>query len=317
LNKGKEQTGLISKSRALRILRNFQRLSGIALLASASFGIYLLASDKSLWILAVSHAYGLVAICAIDIVLGFANLRLVRRAVIISTGWAILTVLLQLGDILTAPQYGMTMIYFAGYLFSLWAFDAILAVQGFIIVTGLLARQYVRMTAKKKKITYFEMGFRNSRRDFLQIAGTIGALIALTGVLGVWAALSTRSSSSGSTTQTSILPAGAIANKNSMQIESPVYFNYPAGYPNMLLKRADGSLIALSMLCTHVCCQTQYDPGTKESYCPCHGSVFDQNGNVLQGPASTPLPSIQLSVDANGYIYPVKIVGSGPCLSGY
>ncbi len=211
------------------------------------------------------------------------------------------------------------MLYFAGYLFSLWAFDSILVVQGVIVAIGLLARTYVRMTAKKKKVTYFEMGFRNSRRDFMQIAGTIGALVALTGVLGVWTALSTRPSSSppsGSSTQTSTLPSGAIANTNDLQVGAPVYFDYPTGYPNMLLKKADGTLVALSMLCTHICCQVQYDSSSTDIYCPCHGSVFNQSGTVLRGPASGPLPSIQVSIDANGNIYPVKVVGSGPCISG-
>ncbi|MDG6998102.1 MAG: hypothetical protein JRN15_03200 [Nitrososphaerota archaeon] len=57
-------------------------------------------------------------------------------AVIPSAGWAILTILLQLGDIATAPQYKMTSAYFAHYLFGLWAYDCLL-VQGVIVFLAL------------------------------------------------------------------------------------------------------------------------------------------------------------------------------------
>ncbi|MGI0086219.1 MAG: Rieske 2Fe-2S domain-containing protein, partial [Nitrososphaerales archaeon] len=229
---------------------------------------------------------------------------------------------LQLGDILTAPQYKMTMQYFASYLFGLWAFDALLIAQIVVVVIALSARRHARILVSKKKITYFDMGLKNSRRDFLQIMGTIVTLVALTGVLGVLDVISSSPGSNSNqgntgTTNTYALPLGAIANINNLKAGNPVYFNYPSqGYPNMLLKKPDGSLIALSILCTHVCCQCEYDSGSSEIYCPCHGSLFDQHGNVLSGPASSPLPSIKLSVDISGNIFPVKVVGSGPCLSG-
>ena len=171
------------------------------------------------------------------------------------------------------------------------------------------------------------MGLKSSRRDFLQIGGTIGAFLVLAAALGIWTALtpsenlpapsspSTGGISSG--TQTSSLPSGAIANIKDMRVGAPKYFDYPsAGYTNMLMKKADGTITALSILCTHVCCQCQYDSTTTYLYCPCHGSELDQNGNVLRGPATTKLPSIQLNVDSNGNIFPIKVVGSGPCVSG-
>ncbi|MGI0092452.1 MAG: Rieske 2Fe-2S domain-containing protein [Nitrososphaerales archaeon] len=313
----------MSKSQARKTLSDFQRYIGITLIASALLGAYLLATDKSLWLLAASHAYGLIAICLIDMILGIANLRNVTRMVIPAFGWAILTLLLQLADIATAPQYKMTPQYFAGYLFSLWAYDALLLAQVSIIIIGLSARTYQRMLKKKKQITFFDMGLKNSRRDFLQISGTIGALFVLTAALGVWTAISTPGSSNGSQSSppsngggpTSNLPSGAVANANQLQTGVPLYFDYPSsGYSNMLLKKADGSISALSMLCTHVCCQCEYLSAYKEIFCPCHGSVFDQNGDVLRGPAATKLPSIQLSIDANGNIFPMKVVGSGPCV---
>ena len=304
---------------AAKKLDTFQKYIGIAFLASAAFGIYLLATDNSLWLLAVSHAYGLVAICAIDIALGISNLLgLSRKLVIVSGGWAFLTILLQLGDIATAPQYKMTAAYFASYLFHLWAFDALLIVQVLVIVVALETRSYQKMLVRKKQLTYFEMGLKTGRRDFLQIGGAIGVLVAIAGVLGALETLSTPppSTNKGSSTTgpTSNLPPGAVANLKDLQVAVPAYFDYPsAGYTNMLLKKSDGTVSAVNMICTHVCCLCQYDSSTTDIFCPCHGSVFDQSGNVLRGPAYTKLPSIQLSIDANGNIFPVSVQGSSPC----
>jgi Rieske Fe-S protein len=310
------------RQEANKKLDSLQKYMGLALLAGAAFGIYLLMSDKSLWLLAVSHAYGLIAICAIDIVLGITNLMDIgRKLITLSYVWAALTIILQIGDIVTAPQYKMSMQYFAEYLFRLWPYDAILVTQVSIIVIGLSSRRFEKVLVVKKQMNYFNMGLNKGRRDFIQIAGAIGGLIIFTAVLGALGSVSIpkgNSNNSGNgittTTQTSTLPFGAIANQKDLQVGVPVYFDYPSsGYASMLLKQSDGSLTALSMLCTHVCCQCQYVNSSSEIACPCHGSLFDLNGNVLRGPAATKLPSIQLSIDSNGNIFPVKLNGSSPC----
>ena len=66
--------GRNSKGEALSGLRRLQRYIGYAMLLSAAAGVYLLATDGSLWILAVSHAYGLVIIVVLDVLLGIMNL---------------------------------------------------------------------------------------------------------------------------------------------------------------------------------------------------------------------------------------------------
>jgi arsenite oxidase small subunit len=314
-----QQKAYLLKIEANKKLDLFQRYIGIALIASAVFGIYLLATDKSLWLLAVSHAYGLIAISAIDIVLGATNLLSLTRKIILPTyGWAALTILLQLGDLVTAPQYNMTIQYFATYLFSLWAFDGILVMQVAIMVVGLSARRYQKILVRKKQLTYFDMGFKKSRRDFLQISGAIGILIGLGGVLAASEAFSNgrQSNNTNTATQTSSLPGGAIANINDLQVDSPITFNYPnSSSPNVLVKKSDGSLVALSLLCTHICCELNYS--SSDIYCPCHGSIFDPtNGSVIRGPAAVALPSIKLNVDSSGNIFPVSVNGSSPCISG-
>ena len=309
----------LSKDEARSGLRKFQLLIGAAFLLSAFAGTYLLITDGSLWLLAVSHAVGLVAIVLIDAGLGLLNLLSVKRVYLSSLAAAFLGVLLQMGDVLTAPRYNMTVQYFASYLFGLWAFDLLLALQIAAILLGIMGRTHARYLSRRRTRLGRELSY--SRRGFVK------AVVAIAGLVGVSVALGSiklpppsSPSTSGQTTSQSSQPKqggqanGPIANKDSLLPGSLVYFEYPKGYPNVLLKRSDGSLIALSMLCTHVCCQTVFDSTANEVYCPCHGSIFDENGVVLRGPANTPLPTVELNVDSNGDIYPIRVNGSSPCL---
>jgi hypothetical protein len=242
-----ERKAKIARTRSRRSLATSQFFVGLVLLASAFFGVYLLATNPSLWILAASHAYGLVAIVGIDLVLGVLNLFGVKQVFLPSIAGALLGALLQVGDIITASQYNMTIAYFASYLFGLWAFDALLATQILVILIGAVSRGHVRtLTSEKGDLT---PEFSASRREFLKamvISGVVVAVAAVFSVVG-------QSRPTLPTTPPSGLPAGAVTNINQVSSGNPAYFEFPTGYPNIMLKKSDGNLIALSMLCTHVC----------------------------------------------------------------
>ena len=300
--------GHISKSEALSGLRRIQRLIGYLMFLSAACGVFLLATDNSLWILAVSHAVGLVIVVILDVVLGVMNLSGVMRVYIASLAGATLGIVLQLGDIATAPQYGMTMAYFASYLLGLPAFDLLLSLQVVILLVGLVGRTNVQFLAHRRRVGR-ELNY--SRRSFMTTIVGFAALVGFGVALG-----SVKIPQDTSQSQSNSLVAGGnvpISNTNSMQVDSPVYFQYPSGYPNVLFKRGDGTLAAYSLLCTHVCCEVTYEGSSNGFYCPCHGSKFDASGNVLIGPASTPLPSVTLTVDNSGNIFPTGTVGYSPC----
>jgi glycine/D-amino acid oxidase-like deaminating enzyme/nitrite reductase/ring-hydroxylating ferredoxin subunit len=51
----------------------------------------------------------------------------------------------------------------------------------------------------------------------------------------------------------------------------------------------DGTLHAISPTCTHLGCRVSFNTAERSWDCPCHGSRFDVDGHVLQGPATKDL----------------------------
>jgi glycine/D-amino acid oxidase-like deaminating enzyme/nitrite reductase/ring-hydroxylating ferredoxin subunit len=50
-------------------------------------------------------------------------------------------------------------------------------------------------------------------------------------------------------------------------------------------RRDDGTLVAVSPVCTHLGCQVNWNIAERSWDCPCHGSRYSPEGDVLQGPA--------------------------------
>ena len=66
--------------------------------------------------------------------------------------------------------------------------------------------------------------------------------------------------------------------------------------PAVLINTAEGTLVALSAVCTHLTCTVRYDGETGTLFCPCHNGRFDLSGNVLSGPPPRPLETFTVEV---------------------
>ena len=70
--------------------------------------------------------------------------------------------------------------------------------------------------------------------------------------------------------------------------------------------RSPQGLWALSSVCTHLGCITQWKPDANMIACPCHGSKFyvldpkKVPGTKIEGPAPRPLPWLQTSLSDEG-----------------
>jgi nitrite reductase/ring-hydroxylating ferredoxin subunit len=57
---------------------------------------------------------------------------------------------------------------------------------------------------------------------------------------------------------------------------------------------AQGQLHPRSAVCPHLGCIVSWNPAEKTWDCPCHGSRFDCKGAVINGPANSDLPPVEL-----------------------
>jgi Rieske Fe-S protein len=66
----------------------------------------------------------------------------------------------------------------------------------------------------------------------------------------------------------------------------------------VVVTRGSGDTVhAFSSSCTHLGCEVNKVASGK-IFCPCHGSVFDAStGDVVQGPASSPLPPVAVKIE--------------------
>lgn len=67
----------------------------------------------------------------------------------------------------------------------------------------------------------------------------------------------------------------------------------------LFVLNSDAGFYAISSICTHLGCNVNYVPGEGFA-CPCHGSRFDANGQVVRGPAPQALAWYGLSLSPRG-----------------
>lgn len=73
-----------------------------------------------------------------------------------------------------------------------------------------------------------------------------------------------------------------------------------------IVRTAQG-FYAISAVCTHLGCITQWKPEDNLIECPCHGSKFRADGTKVAGPAPQPLPHFAISLTADGELLVDKL----------
>ena len=123
-----------------------------------------------------------------------------------------------------------------------------------------------------------------SRRDFLKLATNflfwLGGLIGLAGLVRFFSYKSApETPSEYDLGELSAFPAG------SRRIRPDI--------PAVIINKG-GQILATSLVCTHLGCTVE-DNGAGFS-CPCHGSKYNQAGQVINGPAQKPLKALRVEI---------------------
>ncbi|GHO84610.1 protein kinase domain-containing protein [Dictyobacter formicarum] len=98
---------------------------------------------------------------------------------------------------------------------------------------------------------------------------------------------------------------GTVVGSQNQPVNSAISFTNPAdNQASLLVHLVGGTFAAYEKACTHEGVKVNYDPVTKMLVCPAHGAIFDpaKNGQVVQGPADTPLPAVKINVNGDGTI---------------
>lgn len=73
-----------------------------------------------------------------------------------------------------------------------------------------------------------------------------------------------------------------------------------------VVRTTDG-FYAVSAVCTHLGCVTQWKAEANMIACPCHGSKFTPEGKKVEGPAPRPLPHYSITLTADGELLVDKL----------
>ena len=68
----------------------------------------------------------------------------------------------------------------------------------------------------------------------------------------------------------------------------------------VFLLRKGNSFRAVSAVCTHLGCTVNLNANGKGFACPCHGSHFDEQAQVISGPAPRPLSWFLITLNRDG-----------------
>jgi cytochrome b6-f complex iron-sulfur subunit len=133
-----------------------------------------------------------------------------------------------------------------------------------------------------------------SRRDFMNVAWGAAGALALTefGIVGLQflSPLSTEGEFGGDFNLGAVdqFPSGSVT-----PVEAGRFY---------LVRLDDGGFLAIYRRCTHLGCAVPFDQASGQFVCPCHGSGFTMDGEVLNPPAPRPLDLFALTINEAGEI---------------
>jgi len=82
-------------------------------------------------------------------------------------------------------------------------------------------------------------------------------------------------------------------------------------YDIWVIKHAPDKATVYSSLCPHLNCRYNFDSDKKEFACPCHGSIFNEDGKVLGGPTPRALDTLPYKIEGGELYVQWKLFKAG------
>lgn len=145
----------------------------------------------------------------------------------------------------------------------------------------------------------------DSRRKFLEKAG-VSVVLGTFGAAFFTSCSTTDDADPNNPNPPGSSPSGIVFSGNTITIDLSVQTRLKTSGNWLLIENArtlvvnvNGSFTALSAVCTHEGCTTNWTFSVDRFTCTCHGSQFDPSGRVLNGPAKSPLTQYSTQVNGN------------------
>ncbi len=147
-----------------------------------------------------------------------------------------------------------------------------------------------------------------TRRTVMGVTAGLGGAVALAACGGSSDGAGTSTAPATSPATSSPATAGGTASPGSGGDELAKTADVPVGggivlqdQKIVLVQATAGSFTALSATCTHKGCVVSA-PKDGKIVCPCHQSEFGLDGSVQRGPATTPLPTVQITTTGDAIL---------------
>jgi menaquinol-cytochrome c reductase iron-sulfur subunit len=96
------------------------------------------------------------------------------------------------------------------------------------------------------------------------------------------------------------LPAGEPVSLQVTDVQVDAYLRESMVRYLWAVKHNDAEVTVFSPICPHLGCRYNWNSANRHFECPCHGSVYAQDGKVLGGPAPRPLDTLATRIENGG-----------------
>lgn len=95
--------------------------------------------------------------------------------------------------------------------------------------------------------------------------------------------------------------SSVVGSLNELALNSGKVFRF-GSLPALVIRQADGNLIAFEANCTHLSCIVQYRSDTQQIWCACHNGYFDLTGKNVAGPPPRPLSPLKVNLSGQDLV---------------